>query len=81
LLPAGTRAMARLPLPEEAVPMPSTSPAGRDRARRHDQALDRARAAAGQDRNRDAADRPGPGGLDQTVSRRLPNTHNGRVAR
>ena len=61
--------------------MPTVSPAGRDRARRHDQALDRARADAGQDRNRDAADRPGPGGLDQDVSRRLPNTNPGKVSR
>ena len=62
--------------------MPSSiSPAGRDRARRHDQALDRARADAGQDRNRDQADRPGPGGVDPAVSRRLPNTNNGRVGR
>jgi hypothetical protein len=62
--------------------MPSTiSPAGRQRARDLDRSLDRARADAGHDRNRDQADRPGPGGLDQTVSRRLPNTSNGRVAR
>jgi hypothetical protein len=62
--------------------MPTTiSPAGRDRARRHDQALDRARADAGNDRNRDAADRPAAGGLDPAVSRRLPNTNNGRVGR
>jgi hypothetical protein len=53
--------------------------AGKDRARKADQALDRARTEAGNDRNRNAADRPGPGGLDQDVSRRLPNTHNGRV--
>jgi hypothetical protein len=57
------------------------SPAGRDRARRHDRALDRARADAGQDRNRDAADRPGPGGLDPGRSLRLPNTNPRRVAR
>jgi hypothetical protein len=61
--------------------MPSSSHAGRDRARRHDQALDRARADAGQDRNRDAADRPGPGGLDPDRSLRLPNTNRRRVAR
>jgi hypothetical protein len=74
--------MARLPFLSGGRQMPTTiSPAGRDRARRHDQALDRARADAGQDRNRDAADRAGPGRLDQDVSRRLPNTSNGRVAR
>jgi hypothetical protein len=61
--------------------MPSSSPAGRDRARRHDQALDADRARNGNDRNRDQADRPGPGGLDPAVSRRLPNTSNGRVGR
>jgi hypothetical protein len=36
------------------------SPAGKDRARRHDQALDRARAEAGNDRNRNAADQQIP---------------------
>jgi hypothetical protein len=61
--------------------MPTVSPAGRDRARRHDQALDRARADAGNDRNRQAADKPGPGGLDQDVSRRLPNSAQGTVRR
>ena len=62
--------------------MPSTvSPAGRDRARRHDQALDEDRRRVGNDRNRNAADRQGPGGLDQDTSRRLPGTHNGRVSR
>jgi hypothetical protein len=57
------------------------SPAGKDRARKADQALDRARAEAGNDRNRDAADTQGPSGLDQATSRRLPNAGNGRVQR
>jgi hypothetical protein len=60
--------------------MPFSS-AGKDRARKIDQALDRARAEAGNDRNRNAADTQGPGGLDQDPSRRLPGTHNGKVAR
>jgi hypothetical protein len=62
--------------------MPQTvSPAGQGRARRHDQALDRARADAGNDRNRDAADQQPPAGLDPAVSRRLPNTNPGKVSR
>jgi hypothetical protein len=36
--------------------MPTVSPAGRDRAKRHDQALDDNRQATGADRNRAAAD-------------------------
>jgi hypothetical protein len=62
--------------------MPSTvSPGGRDRARRHDQALDRARADAGQDRNRDAADTQPPPALSDAESLALPNTNQRRVRR
>lgn len=57
------------------------SPAGKDRARKADEALDQARRAAGNETNRNAADTQGPGGLDQDTSRRLPGTHNGKVAR
>ena len=59
--------------------MPTVSPAGRDRARRHDQALDEARAAAGTDRNRDAADTQIPPALSDDASLRLPNTNQRKV--
>jgi len=55
------------------------SPASRDRAQKADQALDRARAEAGNDRNRDAADTQGP---DEHGDKSLghPNVNNRRVA-
>jgi acyl-CoA reductase-like NAD-dependent aldehyde dehydrogenase len=53
--------------------------AGRDRARRHDQALDDDRRSRGVDRNRDAADqRLEPSHGDPPRSRNTPNTGNGR---
>ena len=60
--------------------MPTVSPAGRDRARRHDQALDADRARNGNDRNRDAADTRPPAGLSDAASLRLPNTNQRKVA-
>jgi hypothetical protein len=49
--------------------------ARRERDRLTDQAL--AADRQGRDRARRRADRPGPGGLDPDVSRRLPNTSPG----
>jgi hypothetical protein len=58
------------------------SPAGRDRAERHDQALDEERRRIGIDRNRDQADQQlEPSHGDPPRSRHVPNTGNGRVAR
>jgi hypothetical protein len=55
------------------------SPAARDRACKADQALDQARRDAGNDRNRDAADRQIP---DPTGDQRLihPNVNRRKVA-
>jgi hypothetical protein len=54
------------------------SPASKDRPRKLDRALDEARRTAGNDRNRDAADRQIP-----TDDQRLnhPNVNNRRVGR
>lgn len=55
------------------------SPASRDRARKADQALDQARRDAGNDRNRNSADRQ----LEDShgdKSLNLPNVNNRRVA-
>lgn len=55
------------------------SPAGKDRARKADQALDQARRDAGNDRNRAAADRQIPDSHgDQSLD--LPNVNNRKVA-
>jgi hypothetical protein len=56
------------------------SPASRDRARKADQALDRARAEAGNDRNRDAADTQVPPSHGDK-SLKHPNINNRRVGR
>jgi hypothetical protein len=56
------------------------SPAGKDRARKADQALDENRRAAGNDRNRDAADQQlEPSHGDKSLDH--PNTNNRRVGR
>jgi hypothetical protein len=55
------------------------SPAGTDRARRLDQALDVDRQ--GRDRNRNAARQLPPSHGDPPRGRALPNTGNGRVGR
>jgi hypothetical protein len=55
------------------------SPAGQGRAGRIDQALDRSKA--GQDRNRNVADRQPDPDEDVPERRRTPNTGNGRVER
>jgi hypothetical protein len=57
------------------------SPAGRDRAKSIDQALDEDRRARGDDRNRNAAGRLEPSHGDPPRSRTTPNTGNGRVQR
>jgi hypothetical protein len=55
------------------------SPASEDRSRKADQALDQARRDAGNDRDRDAADRQIPDDLgDQRLNH--PNVNNRRVA-
>lgn len=60
--------------------MPRTlTPAGQGRARRLDQAKDADRQAAGNDRNRDAADTQLWPGLSDSVSLALPNTNQRRV--
>jgi hypothetical protein len=61
--------------------MPTTSAAGRDRARRHDQALDAERVRTGQDRNRAAADTQPRPALSDAESLALPNTNQRRVRR
>jgi hypothetical protein len=55
------------------------SPASKGRTRAHDQALDRPRAEAGNDRNRDAADQQVPDSHGDR-SQNLPGVNNRRVA-